>query len=300
MVHRGAADRWREAVAQLRTFKRRGQRAVHKPLLTLLLLARAERGEAAQASFEEICGPLGVLLREFGPLRTSYHPEYPFWHLQTDGIWVVRESGTFALRKSGNSPSKRTLLQGHAEGEVPDVLWRALVADAALRAELAATILDDYWPATYHEPIRRVIGLPEPRVSSRAARDPAFRERVLRAYERRCAVCGYDGRLGRDDLALEAAHIRWHCYDGPDDVSNGLALCSFHHAALDRGAWGPTPDMRIQVSADVHGTVMVDTLLLRHVDVPMRPPQPGQPRPDAAFVAWHEQQVFRKPARSAS
>ena len=28
-------------------------------------------------------------LFEFGPSRKSYHPEYPFWRLQNDGIWEV-------------------------------------------------------------------------------------------------------------------------------------------------------------------------------------------------------------------
>ena len=36
----------------------------------------------------------------------------------------------------------------------------------------------------------------------------------------------------------EAAHIQWHSHGGPDQVANGLALCTFHHGAFDRGAIG--------------------------------------------------------------
>jgi len=48
---------------------------------------------------------------------------------------------------------------------------------------------------------------------------------VLRAYEYRCAVCGFDVRLGSVSIALDAAHIRWHQAGGPETESNGLALC---------------------------------------------------------------------------
>jgi len=299
-----AARRWRVAVAGLRTWQRGGERAPHKPLLTLMLIARAERGEGARVSFDAIAEPLAALLREFGPPRKSYHPEYPFWHLRKDGFWIAEGADRLPLRKAGHSPSRRTLLEAHAAGLVRQDMWETLTRDPALRRELVAAILDDYWPESYHEPIRRAIGLPEPGVSrrsdSRAVRDPSFREHVLRAYERRCAVCGYDGRLGRDDLALEAAHIRWHCYDGPDQLENGLALCTFHHAALDRGALGLTENRRILVSADVHGTAMVETLLLRHAGAELRSPQSGMPGPAAAHVRWHARQVFRAPARFAS
>ena len=51
-------------------------------------------------------------------------------------------------------------------------------------------------------------------------------------------MCKYDIRFGDRLLGLEAAHIRWHSHDGRDVVSNGLALCSVHHKALDLGAMG--------------------------------------------------------------
>jgi len=301
---RDPAERWRDAISALGTWQRAGTRAVHKPLLTLLLIARAARGDGARVAFEEIEPQLDGLLREFGPPRKSYHPEYPFWHLQSDGIWKVEAAESFALRKSGRSPSKKTLLNGRAIGSVPDAYWASIAKSPALRSELVSTVLNDYWPATYHDALRQALGLPqrEPvrQAAPRSQRDPRFRELVLRAYERRCAICGYDGRLGRDDLALEAAHVRWHCYDGPDEVSNGLALCSFHHAALDRGALGMTDDHRILVSRDVHGTEMVDDLLLRFSNAPLRRPQSGLPAPAVAHLRWHTRQVFRAPARSSA
>src|SRR6185503_19127739 len=77
---------------------------------------------------------------------------------------------------------------------------------------------------------------------TRRKRDPAFRGRVLTAYEYACAVCGFDVRLGGHALGLEAAHIQWHQAGGPDVEPNGLALCSLHHKAFDLGAFTIKPD----------------------------------------------------------
>ena len=64
-----------------------------------------------------------------------------------------------------------------------------------------------------------------------------FRNNVLRAYEYKCAVCGFDVKLGDTPIALDACHIRWQMADGPDELGNGLALCVMHHKLFDRGAF---------------------------------------------------------------
>ena len=47
-----------------------------------------------------------------------------------------------------------------------------------------------------------------------------------------CAFCGFI-KLDSADLAIEAAHIRWTQFGGPDAIDNGLACCSIHHQAFD-------------------------------------------------------------------
>ena len=42
-----------------------------------------------------------------------------------------------------------------------------------------------------------------------------FAEEVLRAYAYQCAMCGFDGALGRYPVGIEAAHVRWHSQEGP-------------------------------------------------------------------------------------
>jgi putative restriction endonuclease len=107
----------------------------------------------------------------------------------------------------------------------------------------------------------------------------------------RCAICSYDGRLAGEPLALEAAHLMWHCCGGPDDASNGLTLCSLHHVALDRGAIGITDSLRLAVSPRVEGE-QADEWLRRFDGRPLvrfHEAPPLQPR----FVRWHARWVYR-------
>lgn len=87
-------------------------------------------------------------------------------------------------------------------------------------------------------------------------RDPGFRQAVLLAYEYRCAVCGYDGQLMRETVGIEAAHLRRWAADGPDEVSNALALCSIHHKLLDRGVIGITDRYSVNVSQHFIGRAL--------------------------------------------
>ena len=86
----------------------------------------------------------------------------------------------------------------------------------------------------------------------------AFRERVLLAYQRRCAFCSL-----RHEELLDAAHIipdsELH---GEPVVSNGMSLCRLHHAAFDRLILGVRPDYIIRVRADV--LEEADGPMLRH------------------------------------
>ena len=67
------------------------------------------------------------------------------------------------------------------------------------------------------------------------SRRRGFAEEVLRAYAYQCAMCGFDGALGRYPVGIEAAHVRRHSQEGPDEISNALALCALHHALFDLG-----------------------------------------------------------------
>ncbi len=75
----------------------------------------------------------------------------------------------------------------------------------------------------------------------------AFRERVIRAYRARCALC----RLRHLSL-LDAAHITPDSDpEGEPVVSNGLALCKLHHAAFDSFFFAVRPDYVIEVRPSI-------------------------------------------------
>lgn len=73
-------------------------------------------------------------------------------------------------------------------------------------------------------------------------REHTFKNRVLAAYGDRCAVCEVQLRL------VESAHIVPVKENGADETRNGIALCSLHHAAYDRGAIGIWADYTVTVN----------------------------------------------------
>ena len=79
-------------ISALNIWKKGDQRAPHKPLLLLLALARINTGQPRLIAFDEIEKKVTTLLEDFGPSRASYYPELPFWHLQSDQIWVLPDA----------------------------------------------------------------------------------------------------------------------------------------------------------------------------------------------------------------
>jgi putative restriction endonuclease len=296
----GGRDERLQRIGSIRRWQRGNERAPHKPLLILTALAQFQRTGNSTLHYADDESALSRVLDEHGPPRKST-PAYPFHRLQGDGIWTVDSGGVDA----GDSPSK--LRATNAAGSFSPDLESALRDDPALAALVAMELLFENWPESQHADICRAVGLDIEAFENAAARanvqqlrrrDPAFRQAVLVAYEYRCAICGYDGRLGTDAVGLDAAHVRWWAFEGPDDVGNGLCLCSFHHKLLDRGVLGLTTDGRVAVSQQFVGRGRAaDDLVFRFVDERLLPPQPGHERPHADHVAWHAEQVFRGPAR---
>ncbi len=73
-----------------------------------------------------------------------------------------------------------------------------------------------------------------------------FRDRVLLAYQERCALC----RLRHPPL-LDAAHIKEDADGGEPVVTNGMAMCAIHHRAFDAHVLTVRPDYRIEISPRV-------------------------------------------------
>lgn len=251
--------------------------------------------------YVEVEPRLARMLAEFGPAGRQPRPELPFHHLQTDGLWIVRADGG----DPGPSPGKLRL--AHASGQLEPSFEAALRKDPALLTLIAHALLDANFPESIHAEVCMAAGLDlealevslvHARTRALRRRDPAFRGAVLVAYEYQCAVCGYDGRLGGEAVGLDAAHVRWRAFDGPDSIDNALCLCSFHHKLFDRGVLGITAEHEVAVSAQFVGRGRAaHELVLRLVGQPLLEPQSGHPPPADEHVAWHRDQVFRPPAR---
>ena len=326
---------WLDRVDSLRQGTSGGGRAPHKPLLLLQALARIQNQGTSLLAYEDCHDVQAGLIADFGrPVgpTTPPHPEFPFTRMRNDGWWVVTTRSDAEPVHDDQSPSK--LREADATGRI-DVKYEDLLrSEPFTLVRTARKLLMGNWPESLHAEICDRVGLslkqlgtdtsdylqqqlelllddpPHIEVTTDSSnesgphkatprRDPAFRVRVLVAYSYQCAMCGWDGRIGASTVALEAAHVRWVAFDGPDDTPNGLCLCSLHHKLLDLGVLGISGDgSRINVSqhfvgrgpvAEEQVTSLAGRMLL--------PPQHRDERPDLLHVQWHSDQVFKHPAR---
>ena len=128
-----------------------------------------------------------------------------------------------------------------------------------------------YIAAKSESPIERRYAMQEMKVR---LHQPAFRARVISAYETRCAVCQLrHGRL------LDAAHITPDsASDSSTSVTNGIALCKIHHAAYDVNIIGINSDYVVKVREDVLHEI--DGPMLKHGLVEMDGVQIWTPNKD--------------------
>jgi putative restriction endonuclease len=128
-------------------------------------------------------------------------------------------------------------------------------------------------------------------VTSRIVRDRVFRRVVLRSYDQRCAITGLKLINGGGRAEVEAAHIRPVEANGPDIVSNGIALSGTAHWMFDRGLIGLTDDLEILVSRQVNDPDGVLAIINkdRHALLPQR----LSDRPHPHFLQWHREHCFK-------
>ena len=278
---------------QLKIWRRAGERAPHKPLLVLYAIGKLLKGESQLLPYSEVDKHLESLLREFGPKRANYSTEHPFWRLQNDGVWKVVDANQNMLNL-GKNPSRRNLLDHEVSGGFHEDIVLQLQNDSTLSFKIIQIVLDAHFPPSLHEDILQAVGIGVPLpIFSQHRSDLNFRANVLRAYEYKCAICGFDVKLGASPIALEASHIRWRQADGPDVEINGLALCSLHHRLFDRGAFTLSEQLQILVSDDAHGSVGFEEWLKRFHGEQISPPQRRSYYPAPEFIGWHVREVFQ-------
>ena len=297
---------WLELFGKINVNKSGERRSPHKPLLLLIAISKFLDG-TSKLTFAEVERALRPLLNAYAPpIKGSHQPALPYWYLQSDDLWEI-ENAENLPRQTGGFPRMDALRK--TTGHLKEPLLQALVSDRSLSEQAIQLLLENHFPPSLHDDICSAIGLEPPsnianldstRNATQRRRDPAFRQKILRAYEYRCAATGFCAALGGSFFGCEAAHVRWVAYDGPDTVENGIALEPTLHKLFDAGAWSLPDDRRIIVSADFTGADETVHRIRSLHGKPLKSPQPGQPSVSIDFVRWHREEnhggVFRLPA----
>ena len=278
----------------LRQWGNGGQRAPHKPLLALYAIGKLLRGEDRLISYaDDIEKNLKNLLKEFGPRRDHYNPQFPFWRLQNDELWEVSDADKIRQTDSGDAYIT-DLRNYNVSGGFHETIFEQLQNDSELTFDIIRSLLNAHFPASLHEEILQAINIELPlQAFDTRTRTSNFRTNILRAYEYKCAVCGFDVKLGTSPIALEASHIKWESHGGPSKTVNGLALCVMHHKLFDRGAFTLSKQLQILVSDDAHGTKGFQEWLMDFHGEKINFPQRQSYYPETEFISWHVRQVFQ-------
>ena len=243
---------------------------------------------------------LAALIAEFGrPSKTApaQSAAYPFTRLRADGVWTLDADVQMDL--------VRPLAERHVTGRLVPQLEAAFRADPALIQAVARDLVTSNFPETVAPDVLQAVGLGGVSVLAGAdmspdggqagigrRRDLGWRSAVLQAWDRQCAFCGYDGQLAGACIGVEAAHVRWFAFDGPDTLDNGLALCVLHHKLFDVGVLGLDERLRVVVSKMFSARTEAGRAVydLHHRALL---PRQGTPTPSSDHIAWHTREVFK-------
>ena len=127
---------------------------LHKPLLVALLLARYIHSGRETATYEEVVDPMQQLIERFDPASSSSpRPVYPFWRLQSDGIWSIRNAEEVPVTAAGD-PSPRSLTSEHYGSWTPTAL--AMLRNGGAQTALQA-VLDRYFATENHSELLELL-----------------------------------------------------------------------------------------------------------------------------------------------
>lgn len=246
--------------------------------------------------WSDVQARLGDLLAEFGSAATSGSSSaaYPFTRLRSDGVWQLSRD----VPNDNVGPLNAEPIEGHFTSEIEQELLRSseslnAVARALVESQFPLTIAPDVLAAVGLDPdVVFGSGVSIAMVEHSRKRDASWRRQIVAAWDRCCAFCGYDGALLGAPVGIEAAHIRWFNFGGPDNLDNGLALCSLHHKLLDRGAIGLRDPGTVFVSDAFSAVGDVGRTVYELHGRELRP-RPGTSLPAEEHVLWHRQEVFK-------
>jgi|GEM_PF-5620431 len=154
-----ARDAWYKTIENLRVGSVRGAPAVNKPLLVLLILARATRGFANKFKYPELEHEIRNALVKFGPPLKSVAPSRAFMHLQGDGFWNIVTPHPLLNADKADLVSQGKLREPGVYATVRTDLWDELLNDPTLARDLANLVADKYLPSQDKSAIADFFGI---------------------------------------------------------------------------------------------------------------------------------------------
>jgi putative restriction endonuclease len=248
---------WLNKFATLRIDRARGNPAPHKPLLLLVIMEMAEKGELT--SREVTLSPdLAFRFSVFWSVvawRRKQPPEVrlPFHHLESSGIWQP-------FTADGKpSPDKKltarvrldpSFFESLADYKFRDRARRILIeTEPYFQPEEKVALYSMLQIKPSAPDIREDVGLY--RASVQAGRDARFRITVVvLAYKHTCALTGYRLTTLEMESIVDAAHIHQFHDSRNNDPCNGMALTKNAHWQFDRGLWSLNDDYRVLVNRE--------------------------------------------------
>jgi putative restriction endonuclease len=267
--------------------------ALKKPLLLLLIISmiQNETDNDNKFLFNSIEKNLDQLIKSFGGRSTSRsgRPEQPFHHLNSSPVWDLHLFNNVEYNNSSTLPTK-ILRNPESFGYLHPSVYELLKTNETERRQVAKYILDKFWPETVQEDIVNFLMLDLGIVKRK--RNHLYANNVLTNYRYKCAMCGFTGLFNQAPFGLDAAHIKWHSFGGPDQIDNGIALCKLHHWAFDRGAITILQNShKITVSPRFIAQDQFSLKLLESIDGSYLGSYKTDP-PNNHFLAWHNKNIF--------
>lgn len=294
-------------------FERTQERAPHKPLLLLAVIAQFEQGTIT-SNLIELTPDLSDAFRSYWyrvmPPDTDGRVVYPFFHLKSDGFWhLIPRPGKEAILQS-----KRAI---RSVGELNEVVGGVQLDDALFellqhpenRNVLTTTLLQGYFAEEVHQTLleQSAINVEAFRYSqallqkikpqkaeeeSEPVRSQGFRRAVVTAYDHRCAMSGIRIVTPDGHSVVNAAHIVPWRVSHDDAPSNGLALSPLFHWAFDEGLVSINAGYRIVLSPHLRAAdnIAGDLLALEKREIIL--PTDRDFWPDLQALEYHRKHVF--------
>ena len=289
---------WLHKLATLRIDRARGNPAPHKPLLLLVILEMADKGEIVSEEVS-LSPDLAFRFSVFWSVvaeRRKQRPEVrlPFHHLGSSRIWQP-------LTTDGQpSPDKKLTRTVRIEPT-----FFKCMADQRFRDQAGRVLIDTepYFLPEERVALRSMLQIKQVaqeiresegfyKTSVQTGRDARFRiEVVVVAYKHTCALTGYRLTTLEMETIVDAAHIHEFKDSRNNDPQNGIALSKNAHWQFDRGLWSLDDNYRVILNKEkfieegVPGQRLAD-LEGRRVLLP----SDQKYWPEHGYISWHRRQ----------